>query len=281
MVTSEPRLDPAAFDAFAGDYDAHFTRSHLARLLRPRVWEHLAQQFWPGEHILELACGTGEDALWLARLGIRVTATDGSAEMVRRAQEKTQPPRVLEQDRTPGVASEMVTFKQLSFQQLMAGYFEEEEKVVFDGAYSNFGGLNTINTWPLLAERLAQVIKPGGKLVLVPMGPFCPWEIAWHLGHGQLKTAFRRFGRSAPAKIGGAVIPIWYPSARRLRSAFSPWFEHCLTESLGLWLPPSYLEHLVKRWPALFGPLNGLEARTARLTRDWGDHYIVIFRRNG
>jgi SAM-dependent methyltransferase len=279
MVTS----DSAAFDAFAGDYDTAFTHSRLGQLLRPRVWAKLAQFFAPGQHVLELACGTGEDALWLAQRGVRVTATDGSAEMVRVAQAKAGPAGVV--------------VKQLSLQQLLvgenplgesepgAGLRPSARKGIkagfppFDGAYSNFGGLNTINAWPILAARLAKLIKPGSALVLVPMGPFCPWEIGWYAGHGQLKTAFRRFRSSAPAKIGDKLIPIWYPSARRLQTAFRPWFDHLQTESLGLWLPPSYLDHFVNHWPSLFAYLDRFEQQTARLTGGWGDHYIIVLKR--
>jgi hypothetical protein len=111
------------------------------------------------------------------------------------------------------------------------------------------------------------------------MGPVCSWEIIWHAAHGQPKTAFRRWRSNTSAKIGDAVIPIWYPSAGRLRADFAPWFRHLSTQSLGLWLPPSYLEHLVKRWPGLFARLNRLEKATARLTGGWGDHYIIVFER--
>jgi hypothetical protein len=151
----------------------------------------------------------------------------------------------------------------------------------FDGVFSNFGGLNTIDEWRSLAAALAEIVKPGGVLILVPMGPFCPWEILWYLAHGQPKQAFRRFARSgAPAKIGDSVIPIWYPSAGRLRADFMPWFRHLATESLELWLPPSYLDHLVNKWLGLFRRLNRLEKVTARLTGGWGDHYIIVFKRN-
>jgi hypothetical protein len=139
--------------------------------------------------------------------------------------------------------------------------------------------LNTINDWRGLARRLAQLLKPGGKVVLVPMGPVCPWEIGWYLLHGQVKTALRRLGERAPAKIGDSVIPIWYPSARRLKADFAPWFDHVETQSLGLWLPPSYLDHFVDRRPKLFEWLNRLEQATAKLTGGWGDHYIVVFQR--
>ncbi|MFQ5613241.1 MAG: class I SAM-dependent methyltransferase, partial [Anaerolineae bacterium] len=238
----------------------------LGRMLRPRVWQHLARSFAPGQRVLELACGTGEDAVWLAGRGVQVAATDGSAGMARIAAAK------VERARLDG----KVSVQQVSLQQVMGGFLAGQQ---FDGAYSNFGGLNTIGDWRPLAQALAEIVRPGGRLVLVPMGPFCPWEIVWYLVHGRPRQAFRRFGQPAPATLGGAVIPIWYPSAGRLRSDFKPWFEHLCTESLELWLPPSYLDGFVNRWPGLFAWLHRLEQATARLSRGWGDHYIIAFSR--
>jgi ubiquinone/menaquinone biosynthesis C-methylase UbiE len=270
MTLSSNTSVSTAFDAFAGDYDDNFTNSALGRLLRPRVWEKLAEHFRAGQHILELACGTGEDALWLAKQGLRVTATDGSPEMVRLAAAKAQ---------AAGLADRLVT-AQLSWQEITSGRsLAALAGSQFDGGLSNFGGLNTIDDWSALAAGLSHLIRPGGKLILVPMGPFCPWEIVWYLSHAQPKTAFRRFRPVASAKIGQTTIPIWYPSAKRLRRAFSTWFEHRRTESLGLWLPPSYLDHFVNKWPAIFARLNRFEHSIARLTAGWGDHYISIFER--
>lgn len=320
------KTNPTAFDAFAADYDSDFTHTPLGHLLRPRVWQTFAQHFKLGQHVLELTCGTGEDAVWLAQRGVRVTATDGSAAMVAEAQAKAE---------AAGVSAR-VAVEQLSLQDIIDGWREASypgtrsvpsalqrrasergepiESALqrgasergenlpdswqcsalprkpgrsasplaqpFDGVYSNFGGLNTINDWAGLAEALAALIRPGGKAILVPMGSLCPWEIGWYLLHGQPKTAVRRFARDgAPAKIGEVVIPIWYPSARRLRTDFAPWFRHGHTESLGLWLPPSYLDHFVNRWPTLFAALNRFEQATARLTRGWGDHYVMVLER--
>jgi SAM-dependent methyltransferase len=267
-------VQPAAFDAFAESYDDNFTHSRLGQLLRPRVWQVLAAQFRPGEHILELACGTGEDAVWLAQHGRHVTATDGSPKMLQQTAAKAQKAGV----------SEQVTAVPLSLQELTSSLSSRSSLLApgsspFDGVFSNFGGLSTIGDWRPLAAALAELVRPGGKAIFVPMGPFCPWEIGWYLLHGQPRTASRRFGRSAPARIGDITIPIYYPSARRLRRDFAPWFRHVQTQSLGLWLPPSYLEHLVKRWVGLFGRLNRLEQRTASLTKGWGDHYIIILER--
>jgi hypothetical protein len=172
----------------------------------------------------------------------------------------------------------------VSLQEVAEGYFGGQRSAVggrFDGVFSNFGGLNTIGEWRSLAATLAEIVRPGGTVILVPMGPFCPWEIGWYLAHGQPRQAFRRFsGNGVPAKIGEAIIPIWYPPAGRLRADFVTWFTHLTTQSLELWLPPSYLDHFVNRWPGLFRRLNRFEEATARLTGGWGDHYIIVFRRN-
>ncbi len=269
-------IDSTAFDAFASEYDDTFTHSQLGEWLRPRVWQHLSHHFQPGDHILELACGTGEDALWLAQHGIHVAATDGSAEMVRVAAAKA----------ARAGLSDKVQVYQLSLQEmavsrwpLAAGELlpaaSRQPPTAFSGILSNFGGLNTIADLRPLAQALASLVQPGGKAILVPMGPVCPWEVVWYGLHGDLKTAFRRRGR-ATAKIGPTTIPIWYPSARQVRQAFSPWFRHLKTESLGFFLPPSYLEHLVHRWPRLFRTLNHLDKTTASLWRGWGDHVIII-----
>jgi hypothetical protein len=167
----------------------------------------------------------------------------------------------------------------VSLQEIGYGRWPAEKGHLFDGLYANFGGLNTIGQWRPLARALAGLVRPGGQVVLVPMGPVCPWEVGWYLLHGQVKIALRRAGRVATAAIGATTIPVWYPSAGQLRREFQPWFRPRQTESLGLWLPPSYLSHLVNRWPRLFARLDRLEQKTAHLTGGWGDHYISIFER--
>src|SRR5690348_11622808 len=59
--------DRSAFDGKAHDYDADFTATGLGSVLRVRVWDRLAVLFAGRERLLELGCGTGEDAVWLAR----------------------------------------------------------------------------------------------------------------------------------------------------------------------------------------------------------------------
>ena len=264
----------SAFDAFAADYDATFTHTALGQRLRRRVWRVVADYFQAGQTVLELACGTGEDAVWLAQRGLTVSATDSSAEMVTATAVKAQQNNL----------SHRITPIQLALQELAANAQSSPTQyglrnTQYDHAFSNFGGLNVLDNWRPLATALAHLVHPGGHLVLVPMGPVCPWEIGWYGLHGEGKTAVRRFRQPAMARIGDSLIPVWYPSAQRLRQDFAPWFECVRLESLGLWLPPSYLAHWVERWPRLFATLDRLEHVTARLSGGWGDHYIMVLTR--
>ena len=78
------------FDIAAVSYDNDFTQSHTGRLQREQVWKYLDQRLKTKKnlHILELNCGTGEDALHLAQSGHVVTATDISDEMLAQAKNK-------------------------------------------------------------------------------------------------------------------------------------------------------------------------------------------------
>ncbi|MFN8181110.1 MAG: methyltransferase domain-containing protein [Bacteroidia bacterium] len=78
------------FDAVAQAYDQQFTRSATGRLQRERVHRFIETMplLKKPARVLELNCGTGEDALWLARKGHQVTATDNSAGMLDAAREK-------------------------------------------------------------------------------------------------------------------------------------------------------------------------------------------------
>ncbi len=256
----------AVFDVVAADYDADFTHTPLGQALRRRVWAVLARYVRPGQHWLELACGTGEDALWLARQGMRVTATDGSPRMLAVARAKAE---------AAGLADRLV-FCRLD----LTGELPTFGAAVFDGILSDFGGINVLGDWQPLARTLATALHPGGVVVLVPMGPWCPWEFFWYLGHGDLRTATRRRRGQAVARLGAEAFPIFYPAPRRLCRDFAPWFRHLETLSLGFWLPPTALTDRIGRHPRLLAVLERLEAYTARMTAGWGDHYIIVFRRN-
>ncbi|RMF27610.1 MAG: class I SAM-dependent methyltransferase, partial [Chloroflexi bacterium] len=195
--TGEGVSTVSAFDAVAASYDATFTHTPLGRRLREAVWTHLAAAFRPGHHVLELGCGTGEDALWLARRGVRVTATDASPAMLAIARHKAEAARL----------TDRITCARLDLaapeREWPSGPIPRRGP--YDGAFANFGVLNGLPDRRPLAQALARWVRPGGQVILVVMGPLCPWEIGWHLLHGQVRTALRRFRSGVEAHIGGGA----------------------------------------------------------------------------
>ena len=55
---------------------------------RDAVWKILTNTFNANDNILELNCGTGEDAIFLAGRGVSVFACDASQQMIARAEQR-------------------------------------------------------------------------------------------------------------------------------------------------------------------------------------------------
>src|SRR5690242_21848355 len=81
-------VDEPVFDDLAAAYDATFTASALGRSLRALTWERLDAALAGSRRVLEIGCGTGEDAVHLALRGAEVLATDPSPSMLRIAADK-------------------------------------------------------------------------------------------------------------------------------------------------------------------------------------------------
>jgi demethylmenaquinone methyltransferase/2-methoxy-6-polyprenyl-1,4-benzoquinol methylase len=76
------REQAAYYRARAGEYDLEYENEELRSL------ESLTEGLPLAGDVLELACGTGQWSRLLAERGLRVTAVDGSAEMIAKARER-------------------------------------------------------------------------------------------------------------------------------------------------------------------------------------------------
>ena len=268
-MTSTPgasmHLAGMAFDTIADQYDDLFTRSLIGRAQRNVVWDVLRRTFKPGERILELNCGTGEDALFLSRMGVSVHACDASERMIAVAARrlKSEPQRA-------DVQLEVRPSEQLS-----------DLAVVFDGALSNFSGLNCVADLAAIARHLARLTKPGARLVLCLSTRFCLWEALWYLVHGKPSRAIRRWQGFANATLGETTIRVHYPTARDIRRLFSPAFLLRKHKAVGFAVPPSYVEHLARKHPHLLRKLAAIDRILAScpLVRVLGDHMLLVLER--
>jgi len=265
-ATAQPQA-ALAFNTMAKDYDDHFTRSLIGRSQRNAVWNILTQTFQSGDHILELNCGTGEDALFLSRSGISVTACDASNRMIEVARKR----RSREAPLAP------IQFFLLPTERLV----EIRSEAPFDGAFSNFSGLNCVRDLQRTAEDLSSLVKPGAPLLLCMSTRFCISEIVWFLLHGNLKKALRRCSGQTKAKVGEFTIDVYYPTVRELKQSFSPYFSLHSCTGIGITVPPSYVESSISKFPKALLTLQAIDKVISRLPwfRVIGDHMLLHFER--
>jgi ubiquinone/menaquinone biosynthesis C-methylase UbiE len=256
-----------AFDSVAAKYDDLFTRSMVGRAQRGAVWEVLIDTFEPGSHILELNCGTGEDALFLAQHDISLVACDASERMIEIARRRKQ----IEDPGAP------IEFKRLATEHLS----QLDSQDLFDGAFSNFSGLNCVADLNQTARQLAALVTEGAPVLICLSTRFCLSEIIWFALHGQIRKAFRRSSGSAIVKMGNFAVKVNYPTLRAVKRSFSSFFRMRSCVGIGVAVPPSYLEPIVRKHPLLLRLLCRIDRSISRLPwfRTIGDHMLIHFER--
>ena len=263
-TAAAPETRPSPFEALAGSYDETFTHSRIGTRMRRAVWRRLDAAFPPGSRVLELGCGTGEDAIHLTGRGVVVLATDPADGMVAQARAKAA---------TAGL-SDLVSTRTLD-----AGRLDETELAgPFDGAFSNFGALNCVADLSIVSAGLARHVRSGGKVLLCLMGRYVPWEWGWYLARGDRKSAFRRL---APGGAEWRGLSIAYPPLREIRRLFAPGFRFVGARAIGVLVPPSYVEEWARRHPRLLAALDAAERRVEALPPfpSLADHVLVELER--
>ncbi len=153
-----------------------------------------------------------------------------------------------------------------------------DDASLFDGALSNFGGLNCVADLGQTASGLAARLKPGAWTVLCLMGPLVPWEWGWFLARGEPRKAFRRLGgQGAPWRD----LTVRYPSIAIVRRTFAPAFHFRRASALGTLLPPTYAHEWAARHQRFVRFLDSLERRieTWPPVVWFGDHYVIELER--
>lgn len=260
-----------AFDVAATTYDADFTHSVVGRAQRDQVWRALDPLLAGApKRVLELNCGTGEDALHMAGAGHFVLATDRSKAMLAIARARAHDAGLGQRIRTAELD------------------LQAPDPTAADGPFdlvlSNLGGLNCID--PESLERIggyvATVLRPGGIFVAVLMADRCLMETLYYLLRLQPTVAFRRWTTGAiEVPVGTSTVTTWYHSPRLVTKAFGPFLIREDLRPIGLFVPPGYLEPRLKDRHFLLRQLARMDRSIS--TVPWlarlGDHYLIQFRR--
>jgi ubiquinone/menaquinone biosynthesis C-methylase UbiE len=257
----------AAFDRMAAQYDELFTFSLVGRTQRDVVWKHAAATFPPGSRVLELNCGTGEDAMFLARRGVSVTACDASSRMIKRARIRT----------SQGAPDASIDFRVLPTERL----HELTTQPLFDGVFSNFSGLNCVADLSMVFDQLAMLLRPGAELLLCLSTRFCVWEILHYAVKGNFRKAVRRCRGRSLASFDELSFLVYYPTIRSLRNAFGQAFRLRSVTGIGITVPPSYMESWMSKHPRMIAVLKRVDAVVCSwpLFRGAGDHMLLYVER--
>lgn len=185
------------FDVIAPAYADLWSSTATGVSQRAAVWREIDPLFRAGDWVLDLGCGTGDDALHLGALGVHVVGIDSS-------------PAMIEIARSRGVVASPLAIENL---HRLHGSF--------DGAISNFGALNCVSDLRATARELARLLRPAAPLALCLMGRYCLREMFVFLAALQFQKAFRRW----TAKTNWRGIDVYYPTAREIRRAFDESFR--------------------------------------------------------
>jgi ubiquinone/menaquinone biosynthesis C-methylase UbiE len=262
-------LAAEAFGRQAPLFDELYNKDVIIQYKRKRVRDHLLPYLRPESHILELNAGTGEDAIFFARQGHNVHATDISPLMQEVLKEK-----VKHNDLQSAISTETCSFTELEYLVNRGPY---------DCIFSNFAGLNCTDQLGKVLASFDKLLKPGGIATLVILPKFCLWEFLL-LFKGKFKTAFRRFAgtKGAKAHIERQIFRCWYYNPSFMEKNLPASFRILKIEGLCTLVPPSYLEGFAEKYPKSF---NYLKNKEEKLKSKWpwrsiGDYFIITARKS-
>ena len=266
-VDSQLQDTRRAFDSVAADYDGPLGNNALIQRMRGAMRRTLGKLFVPGSRLLDLGCGTGIDAVYLAARGYEIIAADWSPQMVERTRV-----RVAETGLKDRVAVEAIGIHEL----------DNLRGQMFDGIYSDLGPLNCVSDLEAVSGTCAALLKSRGKLVVSAMGRTCPWESVYYAALSDFSRArLRSTSHAVPVNLNRHTVWTRYYTPREFYRTFAREFELTHYRALGLFLPPPYLIRWYERGRAVLAALGWLDDRLGGwpLLRDAGDHFLMVLTR--
>lgn len=185
------------FDPIAARYAALWSDTPRGRAQREQVWREIDSLFSLCDRVLDLGCGTGDDAVHLMSRGVNVLGIDSA-------------PGMIEIARSRGVEARQIAIEELA-----------SLKGSFDAAISNFGALNCVTDLGAVSESLAGLVRPRGKLALCVLSRYC-WRTDW-------RHLIQRW--SGHTRWRG--IDVYYRNAVSIQQAFAPQFRFQRRVSIG------------------------------------------------
>jgi ubiquinone/menaquinone biosynthesis C-methylase UbiE len=239
----------AAYDSIAATYDTAVADDAW---IRQRLWAHYLSRFRSGQRVLDLFCGTGIDATFLASRGIHVVGLDASAGMLAECRHKIV-----------ALAIDPLVETRLGDVSDLAALPPSQ----LDGAVSAFGGLNAVADLRQVSIGVARALRPGSHFVAHFVNRFSLWEALDYVTRGRLAPVWRMYRQNVREfPIGGKLVPHYlYGPDETYKRFFNTEFHLRQAYGLGILQPPSSvhrvppvaraaagrIEHASDSWPVI------------------------------
>ncbi len=251
------------FSNISHQYEMLDKTSSLILWMRDRIRAHLIKNLSATGTILEINCGSGIDAVYLAKKGYEVHATDVAGGMIDYVKSKT-----ISQQLEGKLSCEILSFKEL----------HKLNAKRYTNIFSNFGGLNcsSLNELEKVFDSFKDVLEPNGTITLVIMPKLCMWEV-FKIFRGK-KNAFRRFNKNGVfANIAGEKVRTYYHSSKEIKALLKNNFTNFRVENICVLGPTGNHVDFPKEHPFIFKILNAFNTFSNNIPflRGYGDYYII------
>jgi len=251
------------FSEISHHYEKLEKTSSLINWMRSRVRNHIIRELPAKANILEINCGSGIDAVYLAKKNHTVHATDIASGMIDYVASKIKTEKLVD----------ILSCEILSFTEL-----DKLKPRKFNHIFSNFGGLNCSSEDELKSvfNSFIQLLEPKGKITLVIMPKICIWEFL-KIFKGN-KTAFRRLKKEGVlANIEGEQVQTFYHSASKIKALVSSNFNEVSVENICFLAPTGNRVDFPEKHPKIFKFLSSFDSvsNTIPFLQGYGDYYIL------
>lgn len=256
-----------AFNRIGGSIDEVPLRNPTAAWMRERTRHELVRTFRTPSSLLEVGCGTGADAAYLARRGHHVVALDVSDRMAELAERRV---------RASALDGSVVVLRGRLVDVI--GEVEASRWAPFAGAYANFS-LAYEDSLTEVASQVHRLLARGGWFLFTVPNRICWAEGLLCVARFRTQPLLARLRSPGHRTLSGVTVPVHAYTVAEVRHALRGLFR--LEGVLGLPVfapPPGYHRPGVEGY---LRPLRSLDARFAGMF-PWsvlGDHLLFRFQK--
>jgi ubiquinone/menaquinone biosynthesis C-methylase UbiE len=259
-----------AFDSAAEEYDFTISNNYINTWIRKKTIKELLKYVSPEHRLLEIGCGTGQEAVEISRYVKTIIATDVSKKMIELLSLKVRAKK-LESKIIPVrlAASEIDKISEM---------FPD---IKINGCYSFNGPLNCEPKIRTFVKHLWKILEPPGYFVCSIRNTICATEEISHIFSLQLDKLSPRKHQPIMVSVGGMDIPAFYYTPSIFVNIFKPYFKVEKIIGLPTFLPPAYLNDYyvrLRQYTSLLEKIDDLLSPHFPFNR-FGDQNLFVFKK--